>query len=234
MRSHAELIKAAYETLYGEEFKYVGELKYSARFKGYNANVKMHRNKLSFALSKKWRPISTEIKVGLLQELMVKILRRKAHTINMDLYNYFLKSVDKTIAVTQSDPLLETVFHKINAQYFYGLMDNPNLKWGSLSTSLLGHYDFGEDMITISRVFHPDNCQEQELLEFVMYHEMLHKHHKFESRHGRTASHTPAFRRDEAKFPDKVNVEKRMGLHASSFRGAKTTRKKRWNFLDYF
>ena len=232
MASYADLVRVAYETLYDEPCKYNVELSYSARFKGFNANVRKSRDTLSFALSKKWRPVSQEIRVGLLQELMVKILNRKAHTVNMDLYNYFLRSVDKTIALTQRDEILEIAFHKMNAKFFYGLMDQPNLKWGQLSTTLLGHYDFGADLITISQVFHPDNCQETELLDFVMYHEMLHKHHKFESRAGRTRSHTTEFRRDEAKFPDKINVEKRMSHHASKFRGKKST--KRWNFLDYF
>ena len=213
------IIESAWATLYpNEPLKYHCELAYSGRFKGFNANVRKYRDTLTFNLSRKWRPVSNDIKVGLIQELFVKILNKKGHTINMDLYNYFLKSVDKTIEVTKSDPILESFFHKINAQFFYGMMDQPNLAWGQDSTSSLGHYSFGTDCITISRIFHPDTCDDLELLEFVLYHEMLHKHHKFESYAGRTRAHTPAFRKDEDQFPNKRAVEQRMNKYASKMR----------------
>lgn len=227
--AHEQLVRVAYETLYGEPMPYSAEIKFSGRFKGYNANVMLKRNHLTFSMSRKWYRVSKEIKVGLIQELLVKITKKKAHTINMDLYNYFLRSIDKTIQVTNSDPIIEESFHRLNAKYFYGLMDKPNLTWGSMSTTMLGHYSFGEDQITISRIFHPDHCEDQTMMEFVLYHEMLHKHHKFESSHGRTRSHTPEFRRDEAKFPNMKEVEKRMNLHASKHKYKnKKPRKPRW------
>ena len=222
------LITLAFETLYpGKPFSYEAKLIYSGKFKGFNANARLSRNQLTFKLAKQWRPVSNDIKIGLLQELMVKLFKQKAQTINMDLYSYFLKSIDKSLPVTKTEPLLETVFHKINAEYFYGLMDKPNLQWGSMSTTTLGHYDFGTDCITISTIFHPERCDDQTLLEYVMYHEMLHKHHKFHSHAGRTRAHTTAFRNDESRFPNQVMVEKRMNQHAAKHRVKK-------RFLGWF
>jgi len=52
-------------------------IKYTDKFKPYNANVRYTRNSLQFNLSKKWRKISKEIQMGLIQGLMLKIFKEK-------------------------------------------------------------------------------------------------------------------------------------------------------------
>ena len=74
----ANIVEEAFQQLYPEkEIKYNISLKYSRKFKPYNANVKLYGNSLIFNLSKDWKKISKEIQIGLIQELMVKILKDK-------------------------------------------------------------------------------------------------------------------------------------------------------------
>ncbi len=214
----SELIKEAFWEIYpNREIKYNLFLKYSRKFKPYNANVKLYGNNLIFNLSKDWRKISREIQIGLIQELLIKILKEKNNkkTMNMDLYNAFLKNVHLAVPKTKTDVILEASFERMNEMFFNGMLDIPNLEWGNESTSKLGSYTYGNDTITISTIF---TDSEQELLDYVMYHEMLHKKFKFESKNGRTLHHSPEFRRMESKFPNHEIMEKEISKLARKHR----------------
>jgi len=96
-----------------------------------------------------------------------------------------------------------------------GMMDIANLQWGTNSTSKLGCYEYGSDTITISTIF---QFSDPILLDYVMYHEMLHKKFKFESKNGRTLHHSPEFKRMEAKFPNHELMEKEISKLARRHR----------------
>lgn len=98
-----DMIQEAFNGLFpGKEFVYEGRIKYSGKFKAYNANVKLYGHKLTFNLSKEWRGVDRDIKIGLIQELMLKIIGKryrvgKINTSQMDMYNIFLKKVHLTV-----------------------------------------------------------------------------------------------------------------------------------------
>ena len=210
------IAEEAFQQLYPEkEIKYNLLLKYSRKFKPYNANVKLYGNNLIFNLSKDWKKISKEIQIGLIQELMIKILHDKKKTMNMELYNLFMKNVHLAVPKTKTDEILEGSFDRVNEAYFNGMLDIPNLEWGSDSTSKLGSYEYGSDTITISTIF---KDEKQEFLDYVMYHEMLHKKFKFENKNGRTLHHSPEFRRMEAKFENRDLIEKEISRVARKYR----------------
>lgn len=181
-------------------------LKYHNKFKPYNSNVKYLGNKIRFNLSKKWKTVSREIQIGLMQELLLKIFKIRKKTTNIDLYNIFMKNVHIAVPKTKTDSVLESSFNRVNEKYFYGLIEQPNLVWGSASLRKLGSYEYGSDTITISRIFQ-DNW---ELLDYVVYHEVLHKKHKFENKNGRNYHHTKKFRDDEQEFENSKEMEKRI------------------------
>ena len=202
----SDLIKEALQQLCPDkELKYSFSLKYSRKFKPYNANVKLRYNNLTFNLSKEWRKISKEIQIGLIQELLAKILKDKKRTINMELYNLFIKNVHLAVQKTKTDEILEASFNRVNETYLNGMLDKPNLQWGSNSTSKLGSYEYGSDTITISTIF---KNEKQELLDYIMYHEILHKKFKFQSRNSRNLHHSIEFRKMEAKFENRDLIEK--------------------------
>lgn len=183
---------------------YEFKIKYSGKFKGYNANVRYKLNSYTFNLSKKWKSISKEIKIGLIQNLLLRIFKTKKTTTNIDLYNLFMKNVHISVPKTITNPILEKSFDRINEKYFYGLIEKPNLKFAN-STSKLGSYDYGTDTITISRTL-----EDQELMDYVMYHEILHKKHKFKEKKGRNYHHTKPFKTEEKKFENSKEIEEKL------------------------
>ncbi|MBS3128276.1 hypothetical protein J4410_03965 [Candidatus Woesearchaeota archaeon] len=203
-----DMVEEAYKGLYPEkEFTFVANVNYSGHFKGYNANVSLRSQHLTFKLSKQWRGVSKDIKIGLLQELLSKLFKNKTiKTYNMEVYHNFLKHVHIAVPKDKVDTVLLAHFNSVNEKYLGNMLDKPNLVWGSYSTRKLGSYDYGSDMITISKALQSD----EELLEYVLYHEMLHKKHKFSHKAGRSHSHTFAFREDEARFENAENCERRL------------------------
>lgn len=206
------LITEAFKQLYPEtELSYETELNYSKKFKPYNANVKLikHENKLIFNFSHKWKEVSEEISIGLIQELLVKILkdRNYTRTMSMDLYNIFIKKLHIAVPKIHSEPILESSFNRMNELYFNGLLEKPNLKWGKNSFTKLGSYEYANDIITISKIFKDSDTG---LLDNIMYHEMLHKWLKFDSRNGRSIHHSVEFRKREKAFEGYESVEKRL------------------------
>lgn len=210
-----DIIQEAFNGVFpGREFGYDAKIKYSRKFKAYNANVKLSYNNLVFNLSREWKTVDREIRIGLIQELMLKILGkkigggRKINTKNMDLYNIFIKKVHLTAPKTMFDRQLFGSFERVNSQYFYGLIEAPNLVFGGASFSKLGSYEYGSDTITISSVLRDAPVG---VLDYIMYHEMLHKKHKFRHKNGRSYHHTSEFKRKEKEYENK-EIEKELGL----------------------
>lgn len=241
MLNRSKLLDSAFMALFDfEPTNYIFELKYSAKFKDYNANVKYLGRKYTFSLSSEWKDVSSDIVVGVIQHLMLKAFSDSLQvkykiTLNIELYNNFLKNIHKYSAKTKVDFRLKKVFDRVNEKYFLGLIETPNLEWGSFSNRTLGHYSYGSDTITISRIFENISEDESPLLDFVMYHEMLHKKHKFTSSSGgRNLHHSSAFRKDEKKFENYIEVDKKLNRFVSSVRGPvkKIIRKKKKGFLD--
>lgn len=204
-----DLINDAFKRLYPEkELDFHSSLKYSGRFNGYNANIRHNKflNKVDVSLSKKWREIDEEIQIGLIQSLLLKIFKGRKKTMNTDMYNIFMKKIHIAIPKIHFDPVLESSFNRVNERYFFELIEKPNLKWGSYSRTKLGSYDYGSDTITMSRIFEKNS----DLLDYVMYHEVLHKKHKFENKNGRNYSHTKEFRIKEKEFENADIMEKKI------------------------
>jgi len=197
----------AYSDLFpGKEPTHGFKLKYSARFNSYNANVYYNRNAMEFRLSKQWKSVSREIRIGLIQTLMLKVFGGKKETMHMDLYNIFLKKIHVTAPKTRSDPMLEASFNYLNQRYFDSMMEMPNLAFGQYSKRKLGSYEYGSDTITISRIL----SGQPELLDYVMYHEMLHKKLKFYTRNSRSYHHTREFKNAEKMFENHDLMEKQL------------------------
>ena len=76
------------------------------------------------------------------------------------------------------------------------LFEQPNLKFNE-SVNKLGSYEYGSDMITISKYLKKSS---QEALDYVMYHEMLHKKYKFNNKVIKTTHHSKEFKKEESKF----------------------------------
>jgi len=199
-------VKKAFTYLNIDDTTFLISLKYSKKFSPFNANVKIiNKKQLTFNLSHYWIDIGEEIKIGLIQELIIKFLKLKKKTIYTELYSDFIQKLDKYTPVTNVDPILKESFTRINKKYFNNDLEMPNLCFGKNSTTQLGCYYFKSNKITISSILkqHPD------LLDFVMYHELLHKKERFQKRNGKQIYHTKKFRELEKQFDnfDLINKE---------------------------
>ncbi|WP_019503270.1 SprT-like domain-containing protein [Pleurocapsa sp. PCC 7319] len=95
---------------------------------------------------------------------------------------------------------LEALFHLINQEYFAGEMAKPRLTWNkTLTHRKLGHYEPLRDRVVMSRTLDSDRVP-QIVVELVLYHELLHKHHGAKLLNGKRMVHTPEFRRSERQF----------------------------------
>jgi len=198
-KENMNLIEESYTRLFpNQELPYTTYLEYNKRLADFNANIKLEVNHLSLHLNLQWKDIDKEIKIGLVQSLILKILKKRTTTPNIDLYNNFIKQIPLLTPKTETDPILEASFHRLNEQFFFNQMEKPNLKWGKDSHRKLAHYNFHDDSVTVSTLFKETP---QEILDYLMYHELLHKKHQFNHKNGRSSFHSPAFKEDEAQYP---------------------------------
>ena len=203
--SSDSLAQAAFEGLFGRSPDGPMQLRYSHAFAPYGAHVTRARGALRFALSHLWREVSPEIQTGLLQHLLVKVFRHPGRTMEMDLYDRFVKALPKYTKSEEHDYELLEAYDRLNAQYFGADLNRPNLVWGGQSFRLLGHYNFLRHTITLSSVLRADPL----LRDYVLYHEMLHQKHAFKKSGRRTHYHSKAFREDERQFHD-PDAEKKL------------------------
>jgi len=176
-------------------------LRYSGHFNNYNANVQYSKSLIQFNLSMQWKSVDEEIQAGLLQSLVVRMFKlRNISTSEMKLYVSFMKGLSKYAKKHLYDPQLSESFGRMNERFFDGLVEKPNLVFASESFHKLGSYEYGTDTIYISTIFKDLPMTEQKYLDYVMYHELLHKKHSFNVKNGRHQAHTTAFRNDERRF----------------------------------
>ena len=109
---------------------------------------------------------------------------------------------------------LDEVFARVNAEYFDGALPRPRLTWNrTLTHRKLGHYHFPTDTVLISITLDSPDVPAY-VVEFVMYHELLHKQMGFNVVNGRRYTHTSAFREAErrfARYEEAKAFEQRLG-----------------------
>jgi predicted metal-dependent hydrolase len=96
---------------------------------------------------------------------------------------------------------LDSIFEDLNTRFFHGLMARPHMSWSKSKTRrILGHYDPAHNAIIISRVF-DHVAMPRYVLEYIVYHEMLHLKHPVKLRGSRRCVHSAEFQAEEKLFP---------------------------------
>lgn len=97
---------------------------------------------------------------------------------------------------------LDQLFFRLNQQYFGNQLSKPKLSWSNRPTRrILGHHDAIHNVIVISRSLDSGVVPEY-VVEYVMYHEMLHIKYPTRIINERRILHSSAFRAEEKKFYD--------------------------------
>jgi hypothetical protein len=97
---------------------------------------------------------------------------------------------------------LEEIFDHLNRRFFHGLMGRPHLTWSrDHARNRLGHYDPAHNAIVISRVFDHPRIPRY-VVEYIVFHEMLHLKHPVKLRGSRRCVHSREFQLEERLFPE--------------------------------
>ena len=97
---------------------------------------------------------------------------------------------------------LDEIFEDLNRRFFHGLMGRPQLTWSrDHARNRLAHYDPAHNAIVISRLFdHPR--VPRFVVEYIVFHEMLHLKHPVKLRGSRRCVHSREFMTEERVFPE--------------------------------
>jgi hypothetical protein len=107
---------------------------------------------------------------------------------------------------------LEEIFRKLNRCCFGGEIRLRRLGWSpKRSRSVLGHYDSAHRTITISRALDSPEVPRY-LVEYLVFHEMLHIRYPVERDGHRRIVHSRGFREAEKKFPKYEQARRRLRL----------------------
>ena len=97
---------------------------------------------------------------------------------------------------------LEELFEDLNRRFFFGLMARPHLTWSNNhARRMLGHYDPAHNAIVISKIFDHPRIPRY-VIEYLLYHEMLHLKHPVKLRGSRRCVHGSEFQAEEKLFPE--------------------------------
>jgi len=115
---------------------------------------------------------------------------------------------------------LAAAFERVHARYFDGALPRPQLTWSRTFTGRkFGHYDPIRDTVMISSSLDRGDVPAC-VLDFVMYHELLHKQLGVDWRAGRALVHTPEFRAAEQRFADHGEAEQHLKRLAAEVRSS--------------
>ena len=105
---------------------------------------------------------------------------------------------------------LEQIFARLNERFFKQELSCSRIGWSARhSRSVLGHYDPAHNTITISRSLDSSSVP-GDVVEYLVFHEMLHIRFPLERHGSRRVMHSRAFREAEKSYPDYRRVRDRL------------------------
>ncbi len=105
---------------------------------------------------------------------------------------------------------LEKLFDEVNRDWFGTELSRPALGWTlKPSRRILGHYDPIHHAIVLSSFLDSVEAGE-DLVRYVMYHEMLHIKHPIHYGEERRVIHSREFQRDEQAYPKYNELKERL------------------------
>jgi hypothetical protein len=111
-----------------------------------------------------------------------------------------LSDVDHELSARGKHHNLSESFARVNQAYFGGQLSPPRLTWSrTLTRRKLGHYHPSTDTVMISQTVDSPSAPDY-VVDFLMYHELLHRVLGIKEVNGRRRIHTPKFRAEERRF----------------------------------
>jgi len=190
---------------------------------GINHTIRVRGGEIYVRLAEICRDMPLPCHRGLAYILIGKILRKKIPAGARQVYNVFIKSDavreraadskrerGRKVVTSSAGSVydLDEIFDTVNHGYFRDAIPKPALTWSARKTyRILGHHDATHDHIAISKSLDSGDVP-RFVVEYVIFHEMLHIVHPTKHVNGRRYNHTAAFKRDEEKFAHFHEAEK--------------------------
>jgi predicted metal-dependent hydrolase len=185
-------------------------------FAGLNHTARLQENRLKVRVSDIFKDAPAEVYRSLALILLARLYRKKIDSSYHRTYRTFILTEDiqerARIARTDRCRLTQTrgslgrhmdlnqMFDVLNEQYFANALTKPRLSWTARKARyVLGRYDTTHHTIFISRVFDSPEVPPY-VVQYVMFHEMLHVKHQTRVRDSRLIVHTPEFKTEEKQF----------------------------------
>jgi predicted metal-dependent hydrolase len=218
MPENLEQIKKFYEEAFQVYAKSHALPEIEVRFYPYigiNHTIRVRAGTIYIRIAEICQTMPANAQRALAYILIAKLLRKKVSPEAREIYSNYIKREEiraqatenkrsrgrKIISSARGDFYdLEEIFEHLNRTYFQEKLPKPVLSWSARrSYRVLGHHDSTHETIIISKSL-DDVKVPKYIVEFVVFHEMLHIYHPTEHRNGRRYNHTPRFRRNERKF----------------------------------
>jgi hypothetical protein len=185
-------------------------------FAGLTHTARFRNNRLLIRVSDLLENAPVDVLQALALILLAKVYRRTVHGAHHDIYRRFILGGDMQERARQARRIrgrgprqaapkgkwrnLDEIFDRLNASYFEGRLTRPRLAWSSTrSRRILGRYDAAHQTVFISLLFDSPSIPDL-VLDYVLYHELLHIQHPSRARNCRLVAHTPEFRAAERRF----------------------------------
>jgi hypothetical protein len=185
------------------------------RFTNLTSNIRLIQGQLVVKISDLLEGAPSPVQESLAYILLSKLFRQRPPKQMMEVYRMYLgrqEVRDELNAVRQARGRkmlaeaaghhfdLDAMFASLNAQYFENSLVKPQLGWSmQRSRTILGHYDASHHAIAISRRLDQADVPAF-VVEYVLYHEMLHIKHPVEHKGASRKIHTKGFQKEEKLF----------------------------------
>ena len=185
-------------------------------FAGLRSTICLRKGHLEARISDVLQDAPPLVLEALAEILLCKVYRRRASREARECYLAYVLSPDVRQRIDQARrergtkrlfPArgrwhnLEEIFRRLNEDFFHGELSVPRLGWSLRnSRTVLGHYDAGHGMIVINRALDSPKAPAH-LVEYLVFHEMLHMRFPVERDGHRRVVHSRAFRKAEREFP---------------------------------
>jgi hypothetical protein len=198
-------------------------------FTDLKSNIRLRNGLLEVKISDLLRDAPAPIQESLAYILLAKLFRQQPQKGMPERYRLYLGRQDvrsrlEALRAERGRKVLEdaqgthhdldAIFWKVNERYFGNMMAKPRIGWSrQRSRSILGHYDSSHYAVAVSRLLDHIAVPEY-VVEYVVYHELLHVKHPVEHNAGQRRIHTRAFVAEEKLF-DRFREAKEFlkGLH---------------------
>lgn len=183
---------------------------------GLNQTIRVRNGRVYVRIADMCRDMPPEPHHALAYILVAKLFRRRVPKKADELYSDYIKTAEmrersndrkrshgrKVVTSSKGEIYdLDELFDNLNFWYFRGKLPKPVLTWSTRKTyRILAHHDSTHDTIVVSRSLDSPDVPRY-VIEYIVFHEMLHIYHPTVHHNGRRYNHTAAFRRDEQRFP---------------------------------